>query len=189
MDIRLAANDLQGARQAAEELGGIASRFESEVLAAMASHARGTVALAEGNPRGALEHLGQAFTTWHRAGVPFVAARIRVSVGLARRALGDEEGGELELAAAREVFQRLGAAPEVTRVDQLLARKGNPGGLSARELQILRLVAAGHTNRAIAQALFRSEKTIDRHLSNILLKLGVPTRAAATSFAHRHGLI
>ena len=121
--------------------------------------------------------------------MPFVAARIRVSIGLARRALGDEEGAERELACAQEVFQRLGAAPELTRLERLRAARRGPGGLSARELEVLRLVAAGKTNRAIARALFRSEKTIDRHLSNILLKLGVPSRAAATSYAHRHGLL
>jgi DNA-binding CsgD family transcriptional regulator len=189
VEIRLAAGDLTGAREASDELGEITRRFEGEVLAAMAAHARGLVELAEGRAGAALERLGQAFATWQRAGAPFVAARIRVSIALARRALGDEEGAELELGSAQEVFQRLGAAPELARLERLRASSRGTGGLSPRELEVLRLVAAGKTNREIARALFRSEKTIDRHLSNILLKLGVPSRAAATSYAHRHGLL
>ena len=189
VEIRLAAGDVAGARSASEELGEIARRFEGEVLAAMAAHARGLVELAEGHAGPALEQLGQAFGSWQRAGAPFVAARIRVSIGLARRALGDEEGAERELGSAGEVFQQLGAAPELARLERLRAARRTPGGLSTRELEVLRLVAAGKTNRAIARALFRSEKTIDRHLSNILLKLGVHSRAAATSYAHRHGLV
>jgi DNA-binding NarL/FixJ family response regulator len=112
-------------------------------------------------------------------------------VGLACRALGDHEAVALELEAARSLFAQLGAAPDLARVESL-AREEPPidtGGLTARELQVLRRVAAGETNKAIASELVLSERTVDRHVSNILAKLGVPSRAAATAYAYEHHLI
>src|SRR5262249_8533880 len=141
VEIRLVAEDVPGAREASDELSDIARRFESEILAAMAAHARGLVEFAEGRAGAALERLGRACATWHGGGAPFVAARIRVSSGLARRALGDEEGAERELGCAREVFQRLGATPELSRLERLHASRRSPEGLSPRELEVLRLVA------------------------------------------------
>ena len=110
-------------------------------------------------------------------------------VGLACRGLGDDDGSRLELDTARSVFARLGAAPEVARIDALGTAEARPHGLTRRELQVLRLVAGGKTNKAIAAGLFLSEKTIDRHVSNILAKLDVPSRAAATAYAYRHRLV
>jgi DNA-binding NarL/FixJ family response regulator len=95
------------------------------------------------------------------------------------------------LDAARAVFLELGAAPDVLRVDAL-ARAGSPGrfgALTPRELEVVRLVAEGRTNRAIAGRLYLSEKTVDRHLSNVFAKLGVSSRAAATAYAYEHALI
>jgi DNA-binding CsgD family transcriptional regulator len=157
----------------------------------MAAHARGAVALAESEPQAALAPLRRAFEVWHEAGAPFIAARLRVLIGLACRALGDEDGARLELDAARSVFEGLGARPELQRIASL--REGAPlkrrDGLTPRELQVLRLVAAGKTNKAIADELCLSEKTIDRHVSNILVKLAVPSRTAATAYAYEHKLV
>jgi DNA-binding NarL/FixJ family response regulator len=119
-----------------------------------------------------------------------MGARVRVLIGVASRALGDHEGARLELDAARAVFAGLGAAPDLGRVDALLGdAAGAAGGLTPRERQVLQLVATGRTNKAIATELFLSERTIERHVSNIFTKLGVSTRAAATAHAYRHDLI
>ena len=138
-----------------------------------------------------MEPLRKASATWLRMGAPYLAARPRVLVGLACRALGDEEGAKVALRAARSVFADLGAAPDVARIDRLLAaaRQHGPDALTARELEVLLQVAAGRTNKAIAADLSLSEKTVDRHVSNIFNKLGVPTRAAATAYAYEHGLV
>jgi DNA-binding NarL/FixJ family response regulator len=114
-----------------------------------------------------------------------------VLVGLACAELGDEDTASLELEAAREVFARLGAAPDLVRVDSLIRRaaSGDEHGLTAREVQVLRLVAAGETNKAIAAKLVVSERTVDRHVSNIFTKVGVSSRAAATAYAYEHGVV
>jgi DNA-binding NarL/FixJ family response regulator len=95
------------------------------------------------------------------------------------------------LEAARTVFEELGAGPDLTRVDSLVtsAPSKNSHGLSARQLEVLRHVAGGKTNKEIATELVLSERTIERHVSNIFAKLGVSTRAAATAFAYEHQLL
>ena len=135
--------------------------------------------------------LRRAWTAWQELEAPYEAARVRVLVGLACRQLGDQEGAEMELDAARGVFQQLGAVPDLARVQALSQTKAakTAGGLTAREVQLLRLVAAGKTNRAIAAELVLSERTVDRHVSNIFAKLGVSSRAAATAYAYEHQLI
>ena len=157
----------------------------------MAAHARGAVELAEGNAQAALGSLRCALEAWQRVEAPHVAARVRVLLGLACRALGDGEGCELELAAAEAVFEQLGAAPDLARIGSLSqgAASGQHGGLTPRELQVLRSVAAGKTNKVIAAELCRSVKTVDRHVSNIFTKLDVASRAAATAYAYEHKLI
>jgi DNA-binding NarL/FixJ family response regulator len=188
----LAAGDLEEARQAAQELEDAARRFDSEVLAAMASHARGSVLLADEDARGALEPLRRSFEIWQRLGAPYLAARVRVLIGRACRALGDQDGCRLECEAAAAVFRELGAAPDLAVLEAAVAREAAAGGaraLTARELQVLRLVAAGKTNKAIGTELFLSEKTVDRHVSNIFDKLDVSSRAAATAYAYEHRLI
>ena len=122
---------------------------------------------------------------------PYEAARVRVLIGLASRALGDEDTGRMDLDAAREVFRQLGAAPDGARIEELLrtAAPRAAGRLTARELQVLGLVATGKSNRAIAGDLMISEKTVARHVSNIFTKLGVSSRSAATAYAYRNGLV
>jgi DNA-binding NarL/FixJ family response regulator len=195
VEIMLSAGELDEARTAARELDEIARYFGTEHLDAMAAHARGAVCVAEGNHQAAIEPLKHAFVVWHKAGTPYIAARIRMLLSRAFLALGDQDGAELERSAARKVFERLGAAElgaaELAAPDDATpgsARKG-AHGLSPREIEVLRLVASGKTNKAIARELFVSGRTIDRHVSNIFTKIGVPSRAAATAFACKNELV
>jgi DNA-binding NarL/FixJ family response regulator len=191
IEIMLAVGAIQDARDACCELEEIAESFGIGVLSAMAEHARGAVVLADGDAQAALGSLRHAWQVWQEVEVPYLAARVRVLMGLACRALGDDDGGELELDAARAVFTQMGATPDLVRIDSLTQRapSGRPQGLTPRELQVLRLVATGKTNKAIATELFVSEKTVDRHVSNIFRKLNVPSRAAATAYAYEHKLL
>jgi len=192
VEIMLAAGKADEARAACEELEAIASTFATDLLGVLAAHARGAVLLAAGDASGALGPLRRAFAGWQQAGAPYLAARIRVLVALACRALGDGDGTTLELDAARGVFQRLGAALDLARVESLLVERSapaRPGGLTPRELEVLRLVASGKTNKAIARQLFLSEKTVDRHVSNIFTKVNVSSRAGATAYAYQHKLV
>jgi DNA-binding CsgD family transcriptional regulator len=190
VEVALAAGEVPAARAAAAELAGVAGEVGAPLLAAMAAGAQGAVMLAEGDARAALAPLGQACMAWQELEVPYEAARARVLVGLACRRLGDEDTAAMELDAARRVFQELGAAPDLVRVERLErpAAPAAAGGLSARELQVLALVAAGKSNRAVAAELFLSEKTVERHVSNILTKLGVGSRTAAAAYAFEHGI-
>jgi DNA-binding CsgD family transcriptional regulator len=190
VEIMLATGDLEEARAGCRELEATAADFGTEVLGAIAAHAKGALHLADGEAETALAPLRQAFRVWQQVGAPYLAARLRVLIGYACRAVGDEEGAGLELGAARSVFEELGAASDLAELEGS-ARTAPPsvGGLTARELQVLRLVATGKTNKAIANDLSLSEKTVDRHVSNIFVKLDVPSRAAATAYAYEHKLI
>jgi ATP/maltotriose-dependent transcriptional regulator MalT len=191
VEIMLAADRTQEARAAADELLTIAAAVDAPFLHAASAHAQGAVLLAEGAAGAALSSLRKAWAGWQELEAPYEAARARVLAGLACRDLGDEDTAEMELDAARCVFQQLDARPELTRVKKL-SRRGEPataGGLTARELQVLRLIAAGKTNRLIASELFISERTVERHVSNIFVKLGLTSRAAATAHAYEHQLI
>jgi ATP/maltotriose-dependent transcriptional regulator MalT len=187
VEIELEAGEVDAARRAADELGKLAADFESAMLAAIAAHARGAVSLAEGEPREALACLRQALETWHALDAPYEIARTRVLVGDACRRLGDEESATLEHDAARSIFGRLGAKPDLARLSATSGAADH--GLSPRELEVIRLVAAGSTNREIAAALVISEHTVARHLQNIYAKLGVSSRAAATAYAFEHDLL
>jgi DNA-binding CsgD family transcriptional regulator len=191
VEITLAAGDVSDARNACRELQRIAQMFDTTAAQAIAAQACGAVDLAEGDPQAALGPLRHAFEVWQRIEAPYAAARVRVLIGLACRLLGDEDGAALELAAATATFQRLGAAPDLARIGTLTnaAPSSHLCGLTPRELQVLRLVASGETNKVIARKLFLSEKTVDRHVSNIFAKLDVSSRAAATAFAYQHKLV
>jgi DNA-binding CsgD family transcriptional regulator len=191
VEIALTAGDVEDARAACRELEEIAASFDGGALGAMAACARGAVELAEGDAHAALGSLRRAFEVWQQIEAPYAAARMRELIGVACRMLGDDEGGGLEFDAARAVFEQLGAAPDLARIDSLIqgAPSGRAHGLTRRELQVIRMVAAGKTNKAIAAELFLSEKTVDRHVSNIFTKLDVPSRAAATAYAYEHKLI
>ena len=191
VEIMLAVGDLEQARVACDELEEASTGYESDMLGAMVAYARGAFELAEGDAQAALVALRRAAQVWQELEAPYEAARTRVLVGLACRAVGDHDTAALELEAARSVFAELGAAPDLARVDSLARREdtADTHGLTARELQVLRLVAAGRTNKAIAAELVVSERTIDRHVSNIFSKLRVSSRAAATAYAYEHRLV
>jgi DNA-binding CsgD family transcriptional regulator len=191
VEVMLAAGATEEAQSGCAELEEISSDLGSAVLGAMSAGARGTVAPARGDAGEALVMLRRARQVWQELAVPYEEARVRVLVGLACRELGDEDTAALELDAARGVFARLGAAPDVARVESLSRGRASAEahGLTPRELEVLRFVAAGETNRAIAAELVLSERTVDRHVSNILTKLGVSSRAGATAYAYEHELV
>ncbi len=191
VEIMLAANDVPAARAAAAELSEIGADFDAPLLRAVAAYAQGAVLLAEGDARIALDALRHSWASWRELEAPYEAARTRVLIGLACRQVGDDDTAEMELDAARRVFQQLGAAPDLARLEE---RSGNAvpkaaGGLTVREIQVLALVATGKTNRAIAHDLAISEKTVARHVSNIFTKLRLSSRAAATAYAYQHDLL
>jgi DNA-binding NarL/FixJ family response regulator len=154
----------------------------------MATRSDGAVLLAGGDSTGALRALRASWRLWHDLDAPYEAARVRVAIAQACRALGDEETAGLEQEAARRVFEQLGAAAVGGASADGTARDPAASGLTARELQVLRLVAAGRTNRDIADELGISERTVDRHVSNVYAKLDVSSRATATAWAYEHGL-
>lgn len=188
----LATSKTDEARAASRELDGIASKFGTEVMVALAGRVRGAVELAEGDAASASVSLRDAFAVFQRLGAPYLAARVRAQLACAFQALGDEDGALFEIEAARRAFEQLGAKADAAAIDALRARAAAPPGahgLSARELEVLRLVCSGKTNKLIAVELCLSEKTVDRHVSNILTKLDLPSRAAATAFAYENRLI
>ncbi len=191
VEIMLATDDLRAARSAADELARIALALDAPLLHAVSACAQGRVLLAEGDAARAIQPLQSARTVWENLQAPYEAAKVRVLVGLACRDLGDQDTAGMELDAARRVFTQLGAGPDLDRLEELLrsAPPGPAGGLTAREVEVIRLVAAGRTNRQIAAELVISQKTAARHLSNILTKLRLPNRAAATAYAYEHGLV
>lgn len=192
VEIMAAAGDLGAAENACEELGSIASAEEEPgALSAMAAQSRGLIELDGGRPQAALGSLRRAGEIWRRFDAPYESARVRELLGLACRSLGDEDSAGLELEGAREIFARLGASVDLARVEALSSGEATvpAHGLTKRELEVLRRLSAGATNRQIADALVLSVRTVDRHVSNIYAKLGVSSRAAATGYAHEHGLV
>jgi len=189
VEIMLATGEVDDARSACRELEAIAADYESEMLRALHAQARGAVELVAGDAAAALVSLRQASHAWQELEAPYEAARARVQVGQACRVLGDEDAFVLELEAARSVFQELGATPDVASVDAVAGPVGDTHGLTARELEVLRLVASGKSNREIASALVISEHTVARHVQNIFTKLGVPSRTAAGAYAFEHDLV
>jgi DNA-binding NarL/FixJ family response regulator len=190
VDIMLTVDDVAAARTAADELAHIATDAHIPFLDATSAYATGAVALADGDAQNGLDALRRAWTVWCDLDMPYDAARARVLIGLACRELGDEDTAAMELSSARRALVELGAVPEVSRFDALTARPEaeTAGGLTGREVEVIELVAAGKTNRQIAEQLFISEKTVARHVSNIFTKLSVSSRSAATAYAFKHGL-
>lgn len=188
--ILLSARDPGAARRASDELSTLAAALRAPYLCAAAAQGAGSVLLAEGKPSDALAQLREAWNAWQDLGAPFEAARTRLLIGRAHRALGDEETAALELEAARRALATLGAAAEVVEPDRPVSPARAPDEpLTEREREVLRLIASGKTNRAIATALGISEKTVARHVSNIFLKLDLSSRSAATAYAYEHRLL
>lgn len=191
IDIMLAADDLPSAKNAAEELSKIANEFSASFLQAAVARAQGKLLFEADQYPEALEKFRRAWSFFNETGASYEAAQTRVLIGLTGRKVGDEDTAKLELDAARWIFKKLGAAPDLQKVDNILRnyRQNKPHGLTPRELQVLRLLATGKTNKEIASELFISERTVDRHVSNIYGKLNVPSRSAATAYAYEHRLI
>jgi DNA-binding CsgD family transcriptional regulator len=183
--------DLATARQAADELEEVAREQSGPWLAAIAATAAGCVLLAEEAPRDAGAVLRRAWNAWRALRVPYEAARVRILLGEVCAALGDTDGALLEWDAARYAFEELGAVDDLARVTARLLPEApsRPSGLTDRELEVLRLVAQGCTNREIADVLVLSEHTVRRHLQNVFGRLGVSSRAAAVAFAVQHDLV
>jgi DNA-binding CsgD family transcriptional regulator len=186
-EITLAAGERDAARRASGELAEIAAASGRPMLDAIAAFVRSAVELADGEARAALAPLRRASQIWQELDAPYELARTRALMGLACRELGDDDSAALEFEAARASFEELGAAPDLARL--VSASGAAPHGLSARELEVLRHVAAGKTNRQIAEELVVSEHTVARHLQNIFSKLGVSSRTAATAFAFENRLV
>jgi DNA-binding NarL/FixJ family response regulator len=168
----------------------MATELDVPLLQGMSAYAAGAVLLAEARPDEAVDRLRQAFSVWQTLEAPYEMARTRVLLGVACRLLGDHDTGQMHLEAARAVFHELRATPDLIQLEKLTLKTapGASGLLTARETEVLRLVAMGKSNRAIAADLFLSDKTVARHVSNILMKLGVSSRSAATAYAYEHGL-
>ncbi|SFB12316.1 transcriptional regulator, LuxR family [Amycolatopsis marina] len=191
VEIVLATGDVEGARAVADELTEFGADFDTPYLRAVAASARGAVLLADGDAHGACVVLRAAWTIWHEIDAPYEAARVQMLMAETCERLADHDTASMELDAARRTFEQLGAAPALARVAELsrpTPKPSDPGGLTPRELDVLRLVATGATSREVAERLHISEKTVARHLSNIFAKLGVTSRSAATAYAYRHEL-
>lgn len=188
--IHLAAGDLAAAQLAANEMSTISASHSTDTLTAIAAHARGQVHLAEERPEEALAAFRRAKELWSQLDAPYETARARTGVARACRMLGDGETATLESGEALALFTDLGAELDAEAARQLLTdRPGEDSLLTPRELEVLGLVADGLTNREVAAQLVLSERTVDRHVSNILTKLGVSSRTAATAYAYEHGLL
>ncbi len=191
VEIMLANDDVASARGASDELAKLADRIGAPFVRAVSAQAVGAVTLADGRALEALEALRVADKIWESLDAPYERARARVLIGLAYRQLGDHDGAHLELDAAHEAFEALGAAADAAAV-AVFTRQSLPrasSSLTGREVEVLRLVATGATNRAIASRLRISEKTVARHVSNIFDKLDLSSRTAATAYAYKHKLL
>jgi DNA-binding NarL/FixJ family response regulator len=188
VEVLLGAGEVGAARAAADELAALAASVDTPLLHAVAGYAAGTVLLAEGAAATALVALRRACAGWLALEMPYDAARARVQIALTCRALGDHDAAEMERDAAAATFERVGARPDRARLDEP-AGPGRQPPLTARECEVLRLVATGRTNREIAATLVISEHTVARHVQNIFAKLDVASRAAATAYAYEHGVV
>ena len=189
VEVDLVAGRIDSAKDAVAEMETIAEALPTTAARSTVAAARGAIALAEGGPTDALVHLRDAVNGWRELGVPYEAAMVGVRIAEACRALGDEDGFRMELRAALATFERLGARPDADRARELLPDPPvAASGLSPRELEVLRLIVDGRTNAEIAAELYLSERTVHRHVSNILTKLGVRSRTAAAILALQHEL-
>ncbi|HMB61501.1 MAG TPA: LuxR C-terminal-related transcriptional regulator [Eudoraea sp.] len=191
VNIMLAVKQTEEALEAAKELSAIALEFDAPYLYAMSSYCQGAVFLAEGRAQPALENLQKAFKLWNTLQLPYESAHTSELKAFVYLQMNDRDNSDIELAAAKWVFEQLKAMPDLERIKRLVDRKQHyeTHGLTLRELQVLRRVASGKTNKFIAGELFISVRTVDRHVSNIFNKLGVSSRAEATAFALKSNIL
>jgi DNA-binding NarL/FixJ family response regulator len=189
VEVHLAAGQVDAAKDVIDEAERTAQNYPTTAMRALLDGARGAVALTEERFDDALARLREASDRWRELDAPLQTAQVGVRIAEACRALGDEEGALMELRAALATFERLGARPEACRVHAMLSdRHPHLGPLSSREIEVLRLIVGGRTNAEIAAQLSLSERTIHRHVSNILTKLDVRSRTSAAAYAIHHGL-
>lgn len=191
VEIALAANDLESARTACQELTSLSERMNFPFVRALRARNEGALLLAENNPQQALNKLEQSRALWHELQVPYEAARVRCLIARAYRKLGDEESAVNAFTEAQKIFENLGASTDLACLlkEKQQKSRSDAGSLTEREIEVLRLVATGKTNRGIAAALHISEKTVARHLSNIFTKLNLDSRTAATVYALEQKLL
>lgn len=188
IDIMLAQDKITEARSALDELDAFAEKYNTIFLQAITAYCQGAVLLKENEPAAAIKILRKSLTLWNELNAPYEAASVRLLLGIAYRDEGDHDSAKMELTAAQWIFKKLEAIPELKKVEALIDEKNEPDlhGLTLRELQVLQLVSEGDTNKAIAGKLFISERTVERHISNIFNKLKVNSRTEATAFAYKH---
>jgi DNA-binding CsgD family transcriptional regulator len=191
VEITLAVGDVAAARDLCDELARLAERYASDSIAAASAEAIGDMMVAEGRSEDALPNYGRAAELWRELHAPFRLARLRLKIGRTCQTLGDSEGAVRETEAARDMFDQLGAEPDRKAAEAMLLglKENKVSLLTPRQVEVLQLIAQGLTNREIAERLGLSERTIDRHVSDALTRIDVPTRAAATAFALSRGLI
>jgi DNA-binding CsgD family transcriptional regulator len=190
--IYLEQGNIDAARDAVAEFEKSTENLTTPVIKAELSGIQGALALSEGNPGSALPLLRLAAGTWHEQNAPHERARLNVLIGQACRALADEDGARLEFSAAQETFERLGAHPDLAQLARIVGvpdAASASHGLTRREIDVLWLIAQGHTNRAIANELHISERTVHRHVSNIFTKLDVDSRTAAVAHAIKNRIV
>lgn len=191
IEISITCGDLDAADRLCQEMSSIAEHFGTEILVRVADQGRGMLALERGRFSEAVTALNRARRYWSEFGAPYLVARLRVDIARGCAELGDMESVRTELDAAEKIFSDLGAVPDLARIDALRKRSTSTayGNLTGRERQVLALIADGGTNREIAKELRLSPKTVNRHVENILAKLGASSRAAAVAKALNSGSI
>lgn len=190
-DVAEASQDRDLAGSVAAELAVIAGSFSTPGIQARAATAAGVAHLLADEPDQALATLREACRTWRSVGGRYETARAQVRLARALAAIGDADASTRERQQARATFEELGARLDLDHLaatGHVTARTA-PGGLTDREVEVLRLVADGATNAAIAEQLTISERTVERHVSNIFLKLDVSSRTQAARFAFEHRLV
>jgi DNA-binding CsgD family transcriptional regulator len=191
IEIMIAAGNTKHARLAAGELSALTEKYNATYVQALSAFCQGSVLLDEGNYRESLKILRHSCDLWTELNAPYESSRVRLLMGIAYRQDGDEDSASLELTAAQWVFRELDATLDLKRAESLIKENSAQDlhGLTLRELQVLRLISAGETNKTIANKLFISEKTVERHISNIFNKLAVSSRTAATAYAIKHKVL
>jgi DNA-binding NarL/FixJ family response regulator len=187
VEIELAAGDIGAARRAQDELNALRRAWPTPLLVAVAGSCEARVLLAEGDAAGARAAVDAAQAAWAALAAPYEVARCRLVRGRILRELG-EPAASAELDAVRAALLELGARSGLAELSVLTGERP-PGALTDREVEVLRLVSTGLTNRGVATRLSLSEKTVARHLSNIFAKLGLSSRSAATAYAYENGLL
>jgi DNA-binding CsgD family transcriptional regulator len=191
IEIMLVHNKTTDARSAVDELNAVAEKYETIFLQAITAYCQGALLLKENDFGAAIKSLRRSLILWNELNAPYEAASVRLLLGIAYRKKGDHDSAGMELTAAQWIFNELEALPDLEKVEALIDEKKahDLHGLTLREFQVLQLVSEGDKNKTIANKLFISERTVERHLSNIFNKLQVNSRTEATTFAYKHGIL